>query len=89
MSIYTITMVIMVIAGGKGTLAGPVVGGLIFGLLPEVLRGVVRPEVQWILYGTLMILILMFLPKGIVPSFSKLVRRRVARPALATRGVTQ
>jgi branched-chain amino acid transport system permease protein len=89
MSIYTITMVIMVIAGGKGTLAGPVVGGLIFGLLPEVLRGVVRPEVQWILYGTLMILILMFLPKGIVPSFGKLVRRRVARPALAHREITQ
>ena len=29
--IYTVTMVIMVIAGGKGTLAGPIVGGLIFG----------------------------------------------------------
>ena len=34
--IYTVTMVIMVITGGKGTLAGPVVGGLIFGLLPVV-----------------------------------------------------
>ena len=36
--IYTVTMVIMVVTGGKGTLAGPIVGGLIFGLLPEVLR---------------------------------------------------
>ena len=36
--IYTVTMVIMVVTGGKGTLAGPVVGGLIFGLLPEILR---------------------------------------------------
>ena len=36
--IYTVTMVIMVITGGKGTLAGPIVGGLIFGLLPEILR---------------------------------------------------
>ena len=32
--IYTVTMVIMVITGGKGTLAGPIVGGLIFGFLP-------------------------------------------------------
>ena len=32
--IYTVTMVIMVITGGKGTLAGPIVGGLIFGILP-------------------------------------------------------
>ena len=48
--IYTVTMVIMVVTGGKGTLAGPIVGGLIFGLLPEVpARGSpIRPEVQWI-----------------------------------------
>ena len=73
--IYTITMVIMVIAGGKGTLAGPVIGGMIFGLLPEVLRGVVEPEIQWILYGALMILILLFLPKGIVPAFMQVLNR--------------
>ncbi len=34
--IYTVTMVIMVVTGGKGTLAGPVVGGIIFGLMPEI-----------------------------------------------------
>ena len=39
--IYTVTMVIMVITGGKGTLAGPLVGGLIFGFMP-VVRAVVR-----------------------------------------------
>jgi branched-chain amino acid transport system permease protein len=66
--IYTVTMVIMVITGGKGTLAGPVVGGLIFGILPEVLRELARPEVQWIIYGVIMILIVFFLPKGIVPA---------------------
>lgn len=66
--IYTVTMVIMVIAGGKGTLAGPVIGGIIFGLMPEILRGVVQPEVQWIIYGSAMVLILMFMPKGIVPA---------------------
>jgi len=79
--IYTITMVIMVIAGGKGTLAGPVVGGLIFGLLPELLRGYVAPEVQWMLYGALMILILIFLPRGIVPSGAALVARLRKRSA--------
>ncbi|WP_041717177.1 branched-chain amino acid ABC transporter permease [Alloalcanivorax dieselolei] len=89
--IYTITMVIMVIAGGKGTLAGPVVGGLIFGLLPEVLRGVVAPEVQWIIYGALMILILLFMPKGIVPAFGGLLKRRkisVRRRPSATQGAS-
>ena len=66
--IYTVTMVIMVITGGKGTLAGPIVGGLIFGILPVVLRTIAEPEAQWIIYGGLMIVIVFFLPDGIVPA---------------------
>ncbi len=67
--IYTVTMVIMVVTGGKGTLAGPVVGGLIFGLLPEGLRSLsIKPEEQWIVYGVLMVLVVYFLPQGIVPA---------------------
>ena len=70
--IYTVTMVIMVITGGKGTLAGPVVGGLIFGLLPEGLRAAaIRPEAQWIVYGVLMVLVVYFLPRGIVPALKR------------------
>ncbi len=75
--IYTVTMVIMVITGGKGTLAGPVVGGLIFGLLPETLRAfAIPPEVQWIIYGVLMVLVVYFLPEGIVPAVQQWWQRR-------------
>ncbi len=76
--IYTVTMVIMVITGGKGTLAGPVVGGLIFGIMPEVLRAYASPEVQWILYGLFMIVIVFWMPQGIVPAVERL-RRRLPR----------
>jgi branched-chain amino acid transport system permease protein len=69
--IYTVTMVIMVISGGKGTLAGPIVGGVIFSILPELLRGRTIPEVQWIIYGAIMILIVYFLPEGIVPAVGR------------------
>jgi branched-chain amino acid transport system permease protein len=69
--IYTVTMVIMVITGGKGTLAGPIVGGLIFGFLPVILRPVAAPAVQWILYGALMIAIVVVLPQGIVPALRR------------------
>ena len=75
--IYTVTMVIMVVTGGKGTLAGPVVGGLIFGLLPETLRAfAIPPEVQWIVYGVLMVLVVFFLPEGIVPAVQQWWGRR-------------
>jgi branched-chain amino acid transport system permease protein len=87
--IYTVTMVIMVITGGKGTLAGPIVGGLIFGILPVFLRDVAEPEAQWIIYGVIMILIVYFLPDGIVPAVRGWVeglqgRRAIAQPAALT-----
>ncbi len=67
--VYTVTMVIMVVTGGKGTLAGPIVGGVIFGLIPELLRTMaIKPEVQWIIYGVVMVLVVYFLPMGIVPA---------------------
>ncbi len=81
--IYTVTMVIMVITGGKGTLAGPIVGGLIFGVVPELLRDTTRPEVQWIIYGGLMIAIVFFLPNGIVPAVHQWWRSRVSRAGVA------
>jgi branched-chain amino acid transport system permease protein len=66
---YTVTMVIMVITGGKGTLAGPVVGGAVFGMLPELLRSFgIAPELQWVLLGGIMILVVFLLPQGIVPA---------------------
>lgn len=68
--ISTVTMVIMVVSGGKGSLAGPVVGGVIFGLLPVFLRPIMAPEAQWITYGLVLIAILFVLPRGIVPSLA-------------------
>jgi len=78
MFIYTVTMIIMVVTGGKGTLTGPIIGGLIFGLMPELLRDYARPEVQWIIYGVAIVLIVFFLPEGIVPTVTKAARRVAA-----------
>lgn len=80
MFLNTVTMVIMVITGGKGTLAGPLVGGLIFGLAPVVLRSYVGPEIQWILYGLLMIVVVFVLPQGIVPAIEQWFNRTKAEP---------
>jgi hypothetical protein len=79
--INTVTMVIMVITGGKGSLAGPVVGGIIFGLLPVFLRPIMAPEAQWIAYGGVLIVILFVLPRGIVPSLAQ----RFAKPRTRSR----
>lgn len=89
--INTVTMVIMVITGGKGTLAGPVVGGLIFGLMPVALRPVMAPEAQWIAYGGALIVILFIMPRGIVPALMQWFPRmkQVEAPNFAKRGVEE
>jgi branched-chain amino acid transport system permease protein len=84
--LYTVTMVIMVVTGGKGTLAGPIVGGLIFGALPVGLREFAPPEAQWIVYGIAMVLIVFFLPRGIVPAFADWWHRKTGSPPRHVRG---
>ena len=63
---YTVTMVIMVVAGGKGTLTGPIVGAVLFTVLPEVLRAATSWQWQMLLYGILLVAVLFFMPRGIV-----------------------
>ncbi len=67
---YTVTMVIMVVAGGKGTLAGPLVGALLFTALPEALRETVSWQWQMLAYGLILVLLVFFLPRGIVPTLA-------------------
>jgi branched-chain amino acid transport system permease protein len=82
--IYTVTMVIMVVTGGKGTLTGPIVGGAAFGILPELLRSfAIAPELQWVLFGALMILAVFVLPQGIVPTMTSLWARLGKTPVVA------
>jgi branched-chain amino acid transport system permease protein len=68
---YTVTMVVMVVAGGKGTLAGPVVGAVLFTALPEALREAMAWQWQMLAYGVLLVLLVFFLPRGIVPALQR------------------
>jgi branched-chain amino acid transport system permease protein len=76
-------MVIMVITGGKGTLAGPIVGGMIFGFTPVVVRTFAAPEMQWMIYGALMVAIVFLLPQGIVPAIERWTTAWAGRNARA------
>ena len=73
---YTLTMVVMVVAGGKGTLAGPVVGAVVFTVLPEVLRELVAWRWQMLLYGAFLLLTVSLLPQGVVPMLAAWRERR-------------
>jgi branched-chain amino acid transport system permease protein len=60
---YMITMLVMLIAGGKGTITGPLLGCFIFTLLPELLRG--TDHYRTPIYGVILIVVAMFMPQGL------------------------
>lgn len=69
----TIAIVIMVIAGGRNTLAGPIIGAIIFTVIPELLRA--AAAWRMVIYGALLVLLMLFMPDGILPAFMTLLRR--------------
>ena len=66
-------VLLMVIAGGAGTLGGPLVGAAVV----VVLKNVVSAHVtRWVLLlGAVFVLIVVFMPAGLVPGLSSLWRR--------------
>jgi branched-chain amino acid transport system permease protein len=66
---------LMVIAGGAGTLSGPVVGAALVVLLKDVASAYID---RWImLLGLVFIFIVMFVPGGIVAGIARLRGPRV------------
>jgi len=66
----------MLFVGGIGTTAGPVVGAIVIGSLPEVLSGF--KDYRELIYAAVLIVILLFAPRGVLGLFA---RRRPARAA--------
>ncbi len=69
----TIAIVVMVIAGGRATLVGPVLGAIVFTILPEVLR--MAQVWRMAIFGMLLMFIMLFMPDGIWPAVAQLTRR--------------
>jgi branched-chain amino acid transport system permease protein len=66
---FMISMIIMVLAGGKGTLVGPVVGAVIVVLMEEYLRDF--KELRFSIFGLIVVAIVIFLPRGLMGFVSK------------------
>ena len=60
----SVSYIIILVVGGRLALWGPLVGALFLTPLPEFLRG--AAEYQHVLYGVALILVLRFLPGGLV-----------------------
>ena len=70
----SIEFVTMAVLGGLGSILGGVIGAAVLVLLPQVLT--VFHDYETIMLGATMIVFMIFLPTGIVPSLARLLQRR-------------
>ncbi len=62
---YTVTMLVMVISGGRRTFVGPIIGAVVFTILPELLRS--AESYRMAIYGVIIILTITYFPEGVFP----------------------
>jgi branched-chain amino acid transport system permease protein len=70
----SIEFVVMAVLGGLGSVLGSILGAAILVIVPQFLT--VFHEFEHIVLGTAIVVLLIFLPDGIVPAATPLVRRR-------------
>ncbi|MGB7621797.1 MAG: branched-chain amino acid ABC transporter permease [Terriglobia bacterium] len=74
----SVHILLMPVIGGIATVWGPVLGGVVFGIVEEQIIASF-PEIHLLIYGALLILIILVEPGGILGAFRRLYRRLHAR----------
>jgi branched-chain amino acid transport system permease protein len=69
----SINIVVMVILGGSGFLAGPALGAALFVAIPEFLR--IAADLRLVIFGLVLLLFTLFAPKGCAGMIAAVVRR--------------
>jgi branched-chain amino acid transport system permease protein len=70
----SIQFLMMVVMGGLGRFEGPFIGAAVVTILPEVLRG--SEGLYLIIYAVAVVLMMLFMPKGLVGLWDRLLRHR-------------
>jgi len=83
----SVEALVAAIVGGLGTLWGPVLGALVLHLLADFTRSLfgALPGINMVIYGAVLILIVMFAPRGLL-GLGHSVRRLWSRQAARTAG---
>lgn len=75
---FTTSMLLMLIIGGKGTMAGPVLGAVLFTIIPEYLR--VAEIYRLSIFGLVLMVAVIFMPQGMIQLWEPISRRFRNRP---------
>ncbi|MES1930238.1 ABC transporter-like protein [Salinisphaera dokdonensis CL-ES53] len=80
---FSIQIAMFALIGGIGTIFGPLVGTILLVPLTELARGWLGAEalgLHGFVYGTVLVLAVLFMPDGIMSALGKLVRKRATAP---------
>jgi branched-chain amino acid transport system permease protein len=92
---FAITFVVMIIVGGMGSMGGALLGAAVVTLAPFGLRTLAQldPDSLWLqtnlpvvqngLYGFIVLLVLLYLPRGVVPTLAGLLTKASRQRATA------
>jgi branched-chain amino acid transport system permease protein len=75
---FSIFFLLTVVLGGLGTLWGPVIGALVFFLIPELLAGL--QSWRMLIYGCLLLSLMLFAPHGLFGALRKGWQRFAVKP---------
>jgi len=71
---HSIELVVMVVLGGLGRVYGALFGAVILTTLPQLLTAF--EDYETLVFGVIIILVMIFMPKGIVSLFDKVVKKK-------------
>jgi branched-chain amino acid transport system permease protein len=70
---YSAMALLIVVLGGIGTLAGPIVGGVLFAWLPELFRDI--GDLRFVAFALLLLIMIRIKPEGVIALVPPLERR--------------
>jgi branched-chain amino acid transport system permease protein len=80
----SVTMVLIAILGGRGTLWGPVLGAFIMEPLANWVVGEFGgTQIHLAVFGGILLLVMLFMPQGILPTVTEFLQRRAKARAAA------
>jgi len=76
---FSILLITMVVLGGMGSTIGVIIGAVVLELLPQVLADF--QEFEMMLFGLILMLTMIFMPKGLLPTAANVLAKRRAKSA--------
>lgn len=71
----SVLVVLMALFGGPASWAGPLIGAGFLSVINEILSLFIKPEIARIIYGSMFVAVIIFMPDGVVPYLERKIKQ--------------